>query len=60
VNKFTPKNAEAVIISILDGITIDWSDEYKNRSDSILVNREFDSNEIDESDWQFVKHDDFI
>jgi hypothetical protein len=23
VNKFTPKNAEAVIISILDGITID-------------------------------------
>jgi hypothetical protein len=31
------------------GITIDWSDEYENANDSIRVNREFDSNEIDEN-----------
>jgi hypothetical protein len=29
---------------------IDGSDEYENADDSIRVNREFDSNEIDESD----------
>jgi hypothetical protein len=32
-------------------------DEDENAFDSIRVNREFDSNEIDESDWQFSKHD---
>jgi hypothetical protein len=35
---------------------IDASDEYENASDSIHVNREFDSNEIDESDLQNEKH----
>jgi hypothetical protein len=34
----------------VDGITIDSSDEPERASDSILVNREFDSNMIDESD----------
>jgi hypothetical protein len=34
----------------LRGITIDSSDEEENASDSIRVNREFDSNEIDVSD----------
>jgi hypothetical protein len=39
-------------ISTLHGILIDWSDENEseNASDSIRVNREFDSNEIDVSD----------
>jgi hypothetical protein len=32
-------------------------DEYENASDSIRDNREFDSNEIDESDSQNEKHD---
>jgi hypothetical protein len=32
------------------GITIDRSDEYENAFDSIRVNCELDSNEIDESD----------
>jgi hypothetical protein len=36
--------------STLRGITIDWSDEYENADDSIRVNRESDSNVIDESD----------
>jgi hypothetical protein len=34
------------------------SDEHENASDSIRVNREFDSNEIDESDSHRSKHDD--
>jgi Arc/MetJ-type ribon-helix-helix transcriptional regulator len=40
------------------GITIDWSDEYENASDSIRVKCEFDSNVIDESDLQHEKQDD--
>jgi hypothetical protein len=32
-------------------------DEYENAWDSIRVNREFDSNEIDDSDLQNEKHD---
>jgi hypothetical protein len=32
-------------------------DENENAMDSIRVNREFDSNEIDESDRQKKKHD---
>jgi hypothetical protein len=32
-------------------------DEDENALDSIRVNREFDSNEIDESDSQSEKHD---
>jgi hypothetical protein len=34
------------------------SDEYENADDSIRVNCEFESNEIDESDLQDEKHDD--
>jgi hypothetical protein len=34
-------------ISILFGIKIDWSDEFENASDSIRVNREFNSNTIE-------------
>jgi hypothetical protein len=44
-------------ISTLRGITIDRSDEDENDSDSIRVNREWDSNEIDLSDLQLEKHD---
>jgi hypothetical protein len=35
---------------------MDSSDEYENAFDSIRVNREGDSNEIDESDSQPEKH----
>jgi hypothetical protein len=42
----------------LPGISIKLSDEYENAEDSIRVNREFDSNEIDESDLHHGKHDD--
>jgi hypothetical protein len=38
-------------------MTIDWSDENENARDSIRVNREFDSNEMDQSDWHEEKHD---
>jgi hypothetical protein len=44
-------------ISTLFGISIDRSDEDENASDSIRVNRELDSNEIDVSDLHFEKHD---
>jgi hypothetical protein len=37
-------------MSTLRGIKIDSSDEYENADDSIRVNREFDSNKIDEND----------
>jgi hypothetical protein len=40
----------------VQGITIDSSDENENASDSIRVNCEFDSNEMDESDSQNEKH----
>jgi hypothetical protein len=43
-NHFDPQ------ISIFLGIKIDRSDEYENVSDSIRVNRDFDSNESDEGD----------
>jgi hypothetical protein len=42
-------------ISTFFGIKIDSSDEDENVSDSIRVNREFDSNVIDESDSQHEK-----
>jgi hypothetical protein len=45
-------------ISTLHGISIDRSDESENADDSIRFNREFDSNEIDESDGHQEKHDD--
>jgi hypothetical protein len=34
---------------------IDWSDEEENADDSIRVNREFDSNEINRGFGQFLK-----
>jgi hypothetical protein len=36
--------------STFRGIIIDRSDEFRNASDSIRVNRDSDSNETDESD----------
>jgi hypothetical protein len=36
-------------ISTFRGITIDWSDDNENASDSICAKREFDSNVIDEN-----------
>jgi hypothetical protein len=36
--------------STFRGISIELSDENKNAFDTIRVNREFDSNKIDESD----------
>jgi hypothetical protein len=44
-------------ISMLDGITIDSSDKSENANDSIRVNREFESKENDESDFQYGKLD---
>jgi hypothetical protein len=43
-------------ISTFLGIKIDSSDEDENASDSIRVNREFDSNVIHESELQDEKH----
>jgi hypothetical protein len=57
LDKFVWRKAEPSIEQTLDGITIDSMDEHKNTPDSIRVNREFDSNEIDESDPQYQKHD---
>jgi hypothetical protein len=51
VDRITSRNAVPSIDSTFRGITIDWSDEDENAWDSIRVNREFDSNVIDESDW---------
>jgi hypothetical protein len=39
------------------GISIDPIGENENVFDSIRINREFDSNEIDESDLHHEKHD---
>jgi hypothetical protein len=39
------------------GITIESSDESKDTNDFICVNRDFDSSKIDESDWQYEKHE---
>jgi hypothetical protein len=50
------KNAEPSINWTFRGITIDESDDFENASESIRVNREPDSNVIDESDSQYQKH----
>jgi hypothetical protein len=55
-DRFTEQKAEPSMNRTVRGITIDRSDESENANDSIRVNREFDSNEIDESDLQFEKH----
>jgi hypothetical protein len=52
----TPMKAEPSMNRTVRGITIDSSDEYENANDSIRLNREFDSNEMDESDSQCEKH----
>jgi hypothetical protein len=44
------KHAEPRISTLL-GITIDSRDEYENADDSIRINREFDLNEMEESNW---------
>jgi hypothetical protein len=53
-----PANAEPSTNSTFRGISIDRSDENENALDPIRVNREFDSNEIDENEQQGKKHDD--
>jgi hypothetical protein len=40
----------------VEGIIIDWNDEYENADDSIRVNCEFDLNVIHESEKQDEKH----
>jgi hypothetical protein len=50
--KFTLENVDPSIDWTWDGIIIDLSDDSKNAHDSIPINREFDSNEMDESDLQ--------
>jgi hypothetical protein len=54
-DKITPINAELSMNSTFRGITIDWSDENENALHAIRVNREFDSNVIDENDLQYAK-----
>jgi hypothetical protein len=44
------------ISSTVRGISMDLSLEYENALDSIGINRDRDSNEIDESDSQSEKH----
>jgi hypothetical protein len=48
--------ASHAINNIVEGIKIDRSGEDENASDSIRINREFDSNVIDESEKQNEKH----
>jgi hypothetical protein len=50
--------AEPSINSTFRGITIDLSVDDENAYDSIRFNDDGDSNEIDESDLQYAKHDD--
>jgi hypothetical protein len=57
VNILIPANAEPSIDVTVRGIKIDVSDENENAHDSIRRNRESDSNDIDESDSQYEKHD---
>jgi hypothetical protein len=51
------KNAEPSTNSTFCGIVIDLRGEGENACDSMRVNSELGSNEIDESDLQFEKHD---
>jgi hypothetical protein len=57
VDKGTPQNVDPSVDRTPDEITIDCSDEYENASDSIRRCREFDSNEMDESDLHSEKYD---
>jgi hypothetical protein len=56
-DNITEMKAEPSMNWTLRGIRIDWSDEDENAYDSIRVNCELDSNEIDESDSQYEKHE---
>jgi hypothetical protein len=49
--------AEPSMNRTLRGIIIDSNDDHENACDSIRVNRDLDSNEIDESDLQYEKLD---
>jgi hypothetical protein len=53
----TFENAEPSIKSTFRGILIDLRAESWNASDSMRFSRELFSNETDESDWQYEKHD---
>jgi hypothetical protein len=53
----TQLNADPSIDRTFRGIMIDRSDDLENADDSIRVIRDSDSNEIDESDSQYEKHD---
>jgi hypothetical protein len=55
-DKERPINAELSMNWTLRGIVIDSSDEFENADDSTRINREFNSNVIDESDLQDEKH----
>jgi hypothetical protein len=55
-DKGTLINAKPSMHRTFRGITIDWSDDHENMSDSICIKHEFDSNVIDESDLQHEKH----
>jgi hypothetical protein len=52
-NERIPLNADGSMNSTLFGITIDRNDEFENANDSIRVNDDGDSNEIDSRDRQF-------
>jgi hypothetical protein len=56
-NGETFENAEPSIKSISRGILIDLKAENENASDSMRFSRESFSNEVDESDRQFERHD---
>jgi hypothetical protein len=56
-DKFALQKAEPPMNRTFRGISVDWSDESANADDSIRVNREFDSNEIDANDSQYEKQD---
>jgi hypothetical protein len=56
--QFGTNEAELSISRTARGISIHRSDECENASDSIRINRESHSNEIDESELQQERHDD--
>jgi hypothetical protein len=55
---FVPQNGEPSMTWSFHGSSIELIEENENAHDSIRINREFEWNEIDESDSQAEKHDD--
>jgi hypothetical protein len=55
---FVIANAEPSMNRTFRGSLIDLSDDHRNANDSIRINRESDSNEIDKSRRQQEKHPD--